>query len=590
MRRPIGWGRGFWLCWSGLALVAAVEGRAAPEGVVLDPARSLTVRVVAGGRNLALEPAWDQMAAGDERETVYRGITLTQGELPLELWLQPTPEGVPPWVRLRTRMEGREAEWQDHESMMWVVWRFLDEANRAVSSAAFARRGESPGWAGLPQQSRFTWRVDKATVPERACKVQLLLVSGGTPRTTGFWAVRRLRLSASEGANAPVPRYQLEQLRGTPLDSPQGIPEGWTRDGTSLQTPRLYLHSGEEGKIEPMLALVDVDPTNTGGWLQAVRDATPVTPGQTLQVECEEMYSIGRGGEATVPFRTLPVGHYLFRAQATDELGRPTGPALRLPVEVRPPFYGLLWVRMVAAGLVLGASLAMVRYLTWRKVQRELQRLERRRAVEEERTRLARDIHDEMGARLTQISLLAARALRETAAAGPAEAPVRQIHGAVRELAAALDEIVWAADPVHDTLEGLAHYLSQYAGTVLREAGVRCRLEIPALLPPRMLSSGTRHRLMMAVKEAITNALKHAAASEVRLELALEGADAATLRITVADNGAGFVPTAVARGHGLDNLHSRLAELGGGCTLDSAPGAGTRVVLRLPLPATEEAT
>jgi signal transduction histidine kinase len=536
--------------------------------------------IVIGGQSVTLRPDPHGEANG---EAAYHGLSLLPREFPLEINLKTAPGAKAPVVRLRTRLEGLQDEWQDHESQMWLVLRFLDAANRAVSSAAFTRRGESPGWGGLPQNSRWHQRVDEAVVPERSARVQILLVSGGTPRTSGFWAMRRLRLTVPTGGDATaagLQLFQLEGLRGAGLSSPRGNPDGWLRDGTGLSTPRIYSHVEEEnGGVEPVLALIDVDPANTGGWLQTTRTATPVVPGQRLRIECEEMHSIGRGGDATASFHSLPVGNYVFRAWATDELGRPTGPSLRLPLEVRPAFYATAWFRMLGVGLIGAGLLGGVRYFAWRKMQREVQRLEQRRAVEEERTRMARDIHDEMGARFTQISLLAGRALKSAPADESVREPIRNINGAVKELAAALEEVVWAANPAHDSLEGLSNYLSQYAGAVLRDAGVSCRLDIPALLPARPLGSGVRHRVMMVVKEALNNTLKHARATAVRVALDF---DEQGLRVTVADNGTGFDPATVKRGNGLDHSVRRMEEVGGTCVVEARPGGGASVRLSVP--------
>jgi signal transduction histidine kinase len=190
-----------------------------------------------------------------------------------------------------------------------------------------------------------------------------------------------------------------------------------------------------------------------------------------------------------------------------------------------------------------------------------------------------------MGARFTQISLLAGCALKSAPADEAVREPIRNINGAVKELASALEEIVWAANPSHDSLEGFSNYLSQYTGAVLRDAGLRCRLDIPTLLPALSISSGTRHRLMMAVKEALNNALKHAAATEVRVQLELAEN---RLLVTVADNGRGFDPVSVKRGNGLEHLARRMEEAGGTCTVESQPGGGTRVRLDVPRPVAEE--
>jgi signal transduction histidine kinase len=541
--------------------------------------------VVIGGRSISIHGDAPVDGIG---EMNYHGISLRRSEFPLNIGLGTASPGQPPVVRMRTRLEGWESEWRDHVGTMYLVLRFLDEENRAVSSESFVREGNSPGWGGLPQNSRWHSQVNEVDVPERSSRVQVLLVSGGTPRTTGFWAVRRLRLSVETTENQSVPGtqlYRLDRLGGLGLESPRGNPNGWLRDGTGLEVPILYSQVDEGGSVEPLLALLDANPDNTGGWLQKFATAAPVAPGQRLRLEVEEKYSIGRGRDAEVSFLSLPVGDYVFRAWATDELGRPTGPSLRLPVEVRPPFYATSWFRLLGVGLTIAVLLGAVRYLSWRKMQRELQRMEQRRAVEEERTRLARDIHDEMGSRFTQISLLAGRALIAAPADESVRDPIRTINGAVKELASALEEIVWAANPKHDTLEGFSNYLAQHTGAVLRDASLRCRLDIPTTLPDRNLPSGLRHRLMMAVKEALNNALKHAGATEVSVRLELDGP---RLIVTVSDNGNGFDPGTVKRGNGLDHLERRMEEVGGTCGIESRPAGGTRIRLTVPLPTNRE--
>ncbi len=565
--------------------IRGVVRLAAAEETTNYSARPALGDLVLGGR--ALTPKLDLRAEANG-ETAYLGLSFRPSELPLEINLRTAPGGKAPVVRLRSRLEGLQDEWEDHDSQMYLMLRFLDRDNRPVGSAAFIRQGESPGWGGLPQNSRWHRHADETVVPERASRLRILMVSGGVPRTTGFWTIRRLQLTAlTLGSDTATGRelYKLEHLRGSGLESARGNPLGWVRDGTGLNIPRLYAHAEGNEAPEPLLALVDVEPDNTGGWLMNLDAIAPVLPGQRLRLESDEMYSIGRGHDAALSFRMLPVGNYVFRAWATDELGRPTGPSLRLPIEVRPPFYATPWFRLCGASFAVAALLGAVRYLTWRKLQREVQRLEKRRAVDEERTRMARDLHDEMGARFTQISLLAGRALKSAPADAAVQEPLRNINGAVKELAAALEEIVWAANPSHDSLEGFSNYLSQYAGILLRDAGVRCRLDIPPLLPPRTLPSGLRHRLMMVVKEALNNALKHARATEVRVQLELDGD---RLRVTVADNGSGFDPAAVKRGNGLDHSARRMEEVGGTCLVESTPGAGTKVRLNVPLPTAEE--
>ena len=194
--------------------------------------------------------------------------------------------------------------------------------------------------------------------------------------------------------------------------------------------------------------------------------------------------------------------------------------------------------------------------------------------------RIAQDLHDDMGARLTQISLASGLALRHTPPASDAYRDLKRLDRAAREVVIALDEIVWAVNPAHDTLEGLGNYLSQYATEVTADSPLRCRLEVPALLPARFISSGVRHHVLMALKEALTNVHKHASATEVRIGFRF---DDPTLVLTVADDGRGFDPAAAPAGNGIANMQRRLAAAGGTCEIRSAPGAGTTVTLILRL-------
>ena len=235
--------------------------------------------------------------------------------------------------------------------------------------------------------------------------------------------------------------------------------------------------------------------------------------------------------------------------------------------------------------MVGGVSLAVRRAAT-RKYRRKLALLQQQHAIERDRTRIAKDIHDDIGAGLTQITLLTELARREPEPDG------RQLWSAspssARKLTKAMDEIVWAVDPQHDTFEGLMDYISAYAEDFLRVAGIRCRMDLPLALPAMRVDAELRYNLFLALKEALNNVVKHAQATEVWLRLKI-GADAFTL--SVEDNGRGLcrgrarapAPGAgdgpVGSGSGLENLKKRLAAVGGDCTVESEPGQGTRVTM-----------
>ncbi len=152
-----------------------------------------------------------------------------------------------------------------------------------------------------------------------------------------------------------------------------------------------------------------------------------------------------------------------------------------------------------------------------------------------------------------------------------------------------LDEIVWAVNPQNDTLEQLASYIGQYVQEYFQMTGIKCEMDLPTRLPRHSLSSQTRHHLFLAVREACTNMLKHSAATRCKVSMACSDAN---LEIVISDNGSGFVRPALAggahdpaagSGNGLRNLSQRMADIGGHCAVESAPGRGTTVRFTLPL-------
>jgi signal transduction histidine kinase len=239
-----------------------------------------------------------------------------------------------------------------------------------------------------------------------------------------------------------------------------------------------------------------------------------------------------------------------------------------------------LWVVGVTLA-VFCASLAWVAVLRSRvKAQTRIisQKVQREAALVE-RTRIARDLHDELGSSLTQITLLSDRPEGEV----PHElsANLRKVSITAREMAQSLDEIVWAVNPEHDSMEGLVEYLSQSADDFLEDTPIRSHLNVPANLPRCTVPAEVRHQLFLAFKEALNNAARHAAASEIRIEFV---AAPPRFQVVVADNGAGFnAASPRTGGSGLKNMRQRLEAIGGQFELSSGPRQGTVVKLTIPL-------
>lgn len=282
----------------------------------------------------------------------------------------------------------------------------------------------------------------------------------------------------------------------------------------------------------------------------------------------------------TVTYSHIPPGSYTFRVTAcnNDGVWNEDGHSLLLHIDT---FFWQTWWFQSGAALLLVAGVALtVRRVERWKAQLRLERLEQQHAVEHERSRIAKDIHDDLGANLTQIVFLSQRA--EVTSQDPQEIErwLKLIPATARRTIQSLDEIVWAINPKHDSLESLANYLSQFAQEHLTLAGVRCVLDVPTVLPHQELTAELRHNLLLAAREALQNVVAHAKATETCVTLRV---DEAGLNIVIADNGTGFDLKRVPRdGNGLQNIRRRLEDIGGRADITSQPGNGTTVRLTVP--------
>jgi signal transduction histidine kinase len=215
---------------------------------------------------------------------------------------------------------------------------------------------------------------------------------------------------------------------------------------------------------------------------------------------------------------------------------------------------------------------------------RERERLERHAALETERSRIARDLHDDLGSSLTEISVLASTGQLPQAGITNQSGLFQSISTRARSLIAALDVIVWAVDPEDNSLQSLADYLTGYTNDYFSHTQIACRFKVPVSFPPITLEGRVRHDLLMVVKESLNNIVRHAEATE--LEFRLEVVNS-SLEIDIADNGKGIESGDHSSGHGLKNLSARLKNLGGQCSVERRIVGGTIVKIRLPLTAAE---
>lgn len=293
----------------------------------------------------------------------------------------------------------------------------------------------------------------------------------------------------------------------------------------------------------------------------------------------EEFREVGTARFAA--YTRLRPGSYHLRVIAANNDGLWNETGATLAVTVAPFLWETLAFRTTVGAFALLFLALGVRWLSQRRLRLQVAELERDQAVNRERARIARNMHDDVGASLTQIGLLSELARRQLKDPAATESRLNELGDLSRDVVRNLDAMVWTVDPEHDTVAGLVEYIAGFAQEYVAPAGWACRLDLPPQLPDDPVPAATRHHVLLLVKEALNNALKHSGATEVTVRAKVEGS---TLRLELADNGRGFDPATAGRfNDGLGNMRERARQAGGRCEIASAAGAGTRVVLTLPL-------
>jgi signal transduction histidine kinase/ligand-binding sensor domain-containing protein len=287
------------------------------------------------------------------------------------------------------------------------------------------------------------------------------------------------------------------------------------------------------------------------------------------------------GARAAI-YRKLDPGRYTFRVLAANEDGVWNNTGAALAILVRPPFWSTWWFITASALALMGLIAAIVHYLSTQKLQRQLVVMRQQEALERERARIARDIHDQVGASLTQVALLGELVETDKDLPQEVEEHARQISQTARETTRALDEIVWTVNPANDTLEGLVNYICKHAQDFLAVAGLSYRLEVPDTLPPVVITPEVRHNVFLASKEAITNIVRHAKAKSAWLRVRVSSE---SFIVEIEDDGRGIAdPDAPSVRNGLRNMRKRMEDIGGRFEIGRGAENGARVRLTVPLP------
>ena len=287
------------------------------------------------------------------------------------------------------------------------------------------------------------------------------------------------------------------------------------------------------------------------------------------------------GDERVARFPKLPPDNYTLQIQACNEDGYWNNTGASLAITVEPPFWRTPGFMITSTLVSLGILAGVIYLISTAKLRRQLRALHQKEMIERERARIARDLHDQLGANLTQVTLLGEMAAADKDLPGEVEDHAQQICETARETTRSLDEIVWAVNPANDTLEGLTNYVCKYAQDYFALAKISYRADLPAMLPDTPIAPEVRHNVFLAFKEAVNNVVKHAQATEAWVRLAVEPD---RFIFSIEDNGRGLgdLSTKQLR-NGMKNMRRRLGDVRGEFDISPGPNGGTRVQLKVPI-------
>lgn len=275
--------------------------------------------------------------------------------------------------------------------------------------------------------------------------------------------------------------------------------------------------------------------------------------------------------DRSVNYTNLNPGEYVFRVRGSNDDGIWNDDGRSIKITVNPPWWKTWW--FTASWIVIAASLfgGTIRLISVQKLKKKLNLIKQQQAIEKERMRISKDMHDEIGSSLTRITLLSEIAKNKI---GDYE-ELTKITKASREVVNNMDEIVWAINPKNDSLDNLVAYILQFAQEYLENTGIDSKFNFPEYIPQIPLLSDVRHNIFLTVKESLNNIVKHSGATEVWIELMVYPQK---FEFIINDNGKGINFDQIDRfSNGLNNMRKRIEEISGYIMIESEGGTSIRI-------------
>jgi signal transduction histidine kinase len=475
----------------------------------------------------------------------------------------------PKSLSVRYKLEGLDEDWNQRVDTMFVRVIFLNSKGDPLHVDSFPASGRSPGWNGSVKDSGFSPRAERVSVPPGAAFMVFTMTTGGPASLVGIYAIRSLSV-ATEAKPGDEPGVLISNGQ-----LPDGKKVVWNKSGTHPSMASTS-DSGEPQESSPVLVITDDDIGAHADWTTRTRLPPWLTPGETLNIRWEETYSTALGGDFTATYERLPAGKYRFVVEDLTLTGDSLQSESAVSIVVPVVFWKSLWFWGTTTLILALVSVLTGRYLIRRRIRRHL---EQERMISEERRRIALDLHDDIGTRVSHISLVASHA-DNTIRNEEARKAFSQITSMSRDLIGALSETVWMLNSKNDDLESLVDFLYRLVKELCRLKKIRCRVDAVFITENQPISYEFRHNVSLAVKESVNNVLKHSQATELDMKIGLENN---VLMVTITDNGIGLSEQSHGIGHGLENLQRRMKSIGGNCRFEHLAAGGLRILLRAPV-------
>jgi signal transduction histidine kinase len=499
----------------------------------------------------------------DHRAQQGLNLTVPAGTNDLRFFVKPKS------LSVRYKLEGLDEDWSQQVDTIFLRVVFFNRKGDPIKMEPFPASGRSAGWRTTIEDSDFTPRVEGVTVPSDAVSMSLTMTTAGPASLVGIYAIRDMRVSLI-GKSGAVPKI---------LMSGDGVPEGsrgaWKKSGIHPSMASEY-RADDPKDSSKVLLIVDDDINAHADWTTGIQIPPGLVGRETLEIRWQEAYSTGLGGNFTAIYERLPAGNYRFVVEDLSLAGEPLQSGAAISLVVPRVFWKSFWFWGSTALVLALISILIGRYLIRRKIRLHLMQ---ERMISEERRRIALDLHDDIGTRVSHISLVASHA-DNTIQHEEASKAFGQISSMSRDLIGALSESVWMLNPNNDDLESLVDFLYRLVNELCRLKGIRCRVDAVFITENKTIRYEFRHNVSLAVKECVNNVLKHSHATELDMKIELEKN---ILLISITDNGIGISEKSRRTGLGLDSLKSRMKSIGGNCAFEHLEEGGLRIVLKAPV-------